>query len=198
MLRWAGAVAASALLAACGQGAAAERAPAPPVTQLLTVDQLVAPDFSADVPAHAITAAAVTALDGTGAALLQGNGWRGAAQVDFFRQDSNLAQLDGPVEIQDTAVAFASAAGAHAVFAGDAVHLDSVPGSIAVSTGALGDEAHATQRVVTVAGVDAVEFTVEWRVGSLVDILVVRGRWGGTRLADALLLAHTQTSTEGG
>ena len=31
---------------------------------------------------------------------------------------------------------------------------------------------------------------------NLIDVLVVRGRDGGTRLDDALLLAHRQTVTE--
>jgi hypothetical protein len=44
--------------------------------------------------------------------------------------------------------------------------------------------------------VTAVEITVEWRVNNLLDILVVRGRYGGTRLDDALLLAHRQTVPE--
>ena len=196
MLRWAGPVVAILLLAGCGQTAAV--AQPRPVTQLLTVDQLVAPDFSVDAAAHDMTAADVAALTGASLASLTGNGFSAAAQVGFFRQDSNLAQLDGPVQVQDTTIAFASAAGAQAAFAGDAVRLDRVAGATTLSTGALGDAAHAVQRVATIDGVDAVEFTVEWRVGELVNILVVRGRSGGTRLTDALLLAHTQTATEDG
>ena len=195
MLRWAGAVAGAVLLAGCG-GVAASAPPVNAASALLTVDQLVAPDFTADVAAHDIGVDTVAALDGASTTTLEDNGFRAAAQVDYFRADDNIAQLDGPIQVQDTTIAFASDAGAHAVFAGDVSRLDAVTGATAISTGALGDEAHATQRTATIEGVDAVEFTVEWRVGALIDILVVRGRDGGTRLVDALLLAHTQTTTE--
>ena len=195
MRRWAVAVAGAVALAGCG-GASGSAPSVNPATLLLTVDQLVAPDFTADVVAHSIGTAVVSALDGASASSLDSNGFRSAAQVDFFRTDNNLAQLDGPVQVQDTTVSFANISGAHAVFSADAARLDATNGATAISTGALGDEAHATVRTATIEGVAAVEFTVEWRVGALLNILVVRGRNGGTRLVDALLLAHTQTATE--
>jgi hypothetical protein len=41
-----------------------------------------------------------------------------------------------------------------------------------------------------------VQITVAWRVGNVVNLLVLRGRYGGARLDDALILAHRVTSTE--
>jgi len=35
-----------------------------------------------------------------------------------------------------------------------------------------------------------------WRVGNLVNVIVSRGRYGGTRLDDALILAGLQTQNE--
>ncbi len=83
------------------------------------------------------------------------------------------------------------------MYGADVSRLDKVTGATPTSTGALGDAAHATTRIATSAdGVAAIEITVEWRVDNLLDILVVRGRNGGTRLDDALLLAHRQTAIE--
>jgi hypothetical protein len=36
-----------------------------------------------------------------------------------------------------------------------------------------------------------------WRVANLVNLIVARGRYGGTRLDDALVLAGVQTQNEG-
>jgi len=35
-----------------------------------------------------------------------------------------------------------------------------------------------------------------WRVANLVNIIIARGRYGGTRLDDALVLAGVQTQNE--
>ena len=72
-----------------------------------------------------------------------------------------------------------------------------MPGAVPTSTGPLGDEAHAISVVRTTSGgLQAVEITVVWRVGNLVNIIVARGRYGGTRLDDALVLAGLQTQNE--
>ncbi|MDQ2961006.1 MAG: hypothetical protein M3R48_08165 [Candidatus Dormibacteraeota bacterium] len=168
----------------------------PPAASLLTIDQLVAPDFSLDVAAHAVTAAELVAADGVALQQLRSDGFRSAAAEDFFRNVGMLNDINGPVQIHDTVEAFGSIAGAAALFADDVRQLDATTGAIALSTGALGDRAHCTQRTADVAGVSAVEITVEWQVRNLVNVLVVRGRLGGTQLNDALLLAHTQTATE--
>lgn len=48
----------------------------------------------------------------------------------------------------------------------------------------------------TSGGLQAVEITVVWRVDNLVNIITARGRYGGTRLDDALILAGLQTQNE--
>lgn len=187
-----------AALAACGGAAPAPLLRGVPSSYLVTIDQLISPDFSFDSPPRSLTAAQ---LAGTGvgpASLLTSAGLTGAAAEDFFRDAPDLATLNGPVQIGDTVEEFGSAAGAAAVFNADVRRLNAMPGSTAVSTGPLGDAAHATLRPATtaVAGTAVVEITVEWRVNNLLDVLVVRGREGGVRPDDALLLAHRQTVAE--
>jgi hypothetical protein len=41
-----------------------------------------------------------------------------------------------------------------------------------------------------------VQITLEWRVANIINVLVVRGRYGGTRLDDALTLAQRVTPAE--
>jgi hypothetical protein len=48
----------------------------------------------------------------------------------------------------------------------------------------------------TSGGLQAVEIDVVWRMGNLVNIIIARGRYGGTRLDDALVLAGVQTQNE--
>lgn len=193
---WLTAGVATLLLSGCGD------APAPllrgsPAASLLTIDQLVAPDFTVDVAPHPLSVADVVAADGGDPRTLQSDGFTAAAGEDFFRNVGALRELNGPVQIHDTIAAFGTSIGAASVFSADAHRLDAVSGSTAISTGALGDEAHATQRTADAGnGVTAIEITVEWRVENVVNVLVVRGRFGGTRLEDALLLAHVQTANE--
>lgn len=194
---WGAAGLVAAIVAGCGSGAPATLH-APPATYLLSVDQLVTPDFTVDAPAHPLSIADAAGGDTSRAGELASAGFTGAAAVDFFRDPGNIAAVNGPVQVGDTVEEFASAAGAAVPFGKDIARLDAVAGATAVSTGGLGDAAHATTRLLTdpVSGVRLVEITVEWRVANLLDILVVRGRDGGTRLIDALLLAHTQTAAE--
>ncbi|HEY7927356.1 MAG TPA: hypothetical protein VIG86_08065 [Candidatus Dormibacteraeota bacterium] len=184
--------------AGCATAMSAATLQAVPATYLLTLDQLVAPDFSVDTPAHALSITTLAAGDAPRASELATAGFTGAAAVDFFRAASNLAVVNGPVQIGDTVAEFASAAGAAVPYGSDIARLDAIAGAVAISTGSLGDAAHATSRVLTDpnSGVRVVEITVEWRVDNLLDILVVRGRDGGTRPDDALLLAHRQTAIE--
>jgi hypothetical protein len=102
------------------------------------------------------------------------------------------------VQIGDTVEEFGSATGAATLFGKDIARLDDIAGAVAVSAGSLVDAAHATTRALVepASGVRVVEITVEWRVANLLDILVVRGRDGGTRPDDALVLAHNQTASE--
>jgi hypothetical protein len=94
---------------------------------------------------------------------------------------------------------FASVAGATTAYSTGIRQLDALSGATPTSTGPLGDEAHAISVVkTTTGGLSAVEITLEWRVNNILNILITRGRYGGTRLDDALLLANLQTSNEVG
>jgi hypothetical protein len=169
------------LTAGCGEAAAPSLLRGEPATYLLTVDQMVSPDFTVDVAPHQLAAGAYVA----------------AAAEEFFRSTGSLADSNGPVQVRDTVEAFSSTTSAATTLAADSARLDAVAGATAISTGPLGDQAHATAvTAATSASVRAIEITVEWRVENLVDIIVVRGREGGTRLADALVLAHRQTVIE--
>jgi hypothetical protein len=170
---------------------------AAPATYLLGVDQMVSPDFSVDTAPHALTAAAIAATDPSRAQQLSSARFVSAAGEDLFRDVGSLALANGPVQVRDSVEEFQDGDGAAAVYGGDVLRLDAVRGATAVSTGALGDAAHATTTTATGAdGVTVVEITLEWRVDNLLDILVVRGRAGATRPDDALLLAHRQTVIE--
>jgi hypothetical protein len=196
-LTWCAAASALLLLLVSGCGdSSTGLVQGPPAASLLTIDQLVAPDFSVDAAAHAVSAAEVVAGDGLAAPTLRSEGFRAAAGEDFFRDVGMLNDINGPVQIHDTVESFTGIDGAAALFVADVRQLDATRGAIALSTGSLGDQAHCTQRSADVAGVSAVEITVEWRVRNLLNVLVVRGRLGGTQLNDALLLAHTQTANE--
>ena len=50
----------------------------------------------------------------------------------------------------------------------------------------------------TAGGLPAVQITVVWRVDNVVNVIIARGRYGGTRLDDALVLAGVQTQNETG
>jgi hypothetical protein len=176
-----------AIVAGCGTAAPPATLHAAPSTYLLGLDQLVAPDFTDAAAGDTVKAGQLAAA-----------GFTGGATVDFFRQTANLAVANGPVQIGDTVEEFGSAAGAATLFGKDIARLDDIAGAVAVSAGSLGDAAHATTRALVepASGVRVVEITVEWRVGNLLDILVVRGRDGGTRPDDALVVAHNQTVSE--
>ena len=188
-------------MAAVVAAGAVRRGRAPPLLRgepsayLLTIDQLVSPDFTLDPPRTAdgadIAAAATRRRRGCSA------GWSAAAE-EFFRAAASLADANGPLQVRDTVEEFASARGAAAVLQRRRRPRSTplpVPRrlhrarSATPPTPPRAPPPPPTGRVV-------VEITVEWRVDNLLDVLVVRGRDGGTRLDDALLLAHRQTVTE--
>jgi hypothetical protein len=184
-------------IAGCGNAAARHVSRGPAATYLLGVDQLVSPDFSLDTPPHPVTVSDVAGSNSAAAQQLRAGGFTSAAGEEFFRTGGNLALTNGPLQIRDTVEEFTAAAGAAAVYGSDISRLDAVTGAVAVSTGSLGDAAHCTTSTATTSTGDiVVEITVEWRVGNLLDVLVVRGRSGATRPDDALLLAHRQTVIE--
>ncbi|MDQ6846893.1 MAG: hypothetical protein M3019_04835 [Candidatus Dormibacteraeota bacterium] len=171
-------------VAACGQAAAPTVLRGEPSAYLLTIDQMASPDFTLSTPPHSLTAADVP-------------GFLAGAGEEFFRAAGSLAEANGPLQVRDSVEEFASPLGAATAYGADVARLDADAAAKAASTGALGDAAHATTRTATASdGTVVLELTVEWRVDNLVDVLVVRGRNGGTRLDDALLLAHRQTVTE--
>jgi hypothetical protein len=170
---------------------------AAPATYLLGVDQMVSPDFSVDTAPHALSVTGIAGTDRSAAQQLTSAGLVSAAGEDLFRDVGSLALANGPVQVHDTVEEFQATDGAATVYGSDVSRLDAMKGATAVSTGSLGDAAHATTTTAAAAdGVMAVEITLEWRVDNLVDILAVRGRAGATRPDDALLLAHRQTVIE--
>jgi hypothetical protein len=196
-LRWCVTAGVATVIAGCGGSSPSVLLRAAPATYLLGVDQMVSPDFSVDTAPHSLAVADIAGTDRGVAQQLTSAGFVAGAAEDFFRAVGSLALANGPVQIRDTAEEFASAGGAANVYGTNISRLDAATGTTAVSTGSLGDAAHATTATVTSPdGVMVIEITVEWRVDNLLDILVVRGRYGGTRPDDALLLAHRQTVIE--
>lgn len=167
-----------------------------PIRYLITLDQLVEPNFSVLSTAALVDASALANGDAAIAAGLSHDGLHAAARVEFQRaEDFTIA--NGPIDIVATVERFGAGAGAGSAYAADVRLLDGRSGATAISTGPLGDEAHAISIVKTTSGgLSAVEIIIEWRVGNLVNIIVARGRYGGTRLDDVLVLANRQTANE--
>ncbi len=184
-------------LSGCGGGGAA-LAIGNPTRYLITIDQLVAPDFTVSSPATHVTAATLANGDAAVAVALRTDGLQSAAMVEYQRA-ANFSTANGPLDVVATAMQFASVAGATTAYSTGIRQLDALSGATPTSTGPLGDEAHAISVVkTTTGGLSAVEITLEWRVNNILNILITRGRYGGTRLDDALLLANLQTSNEVG
>ena len=143
-----------------------------------------------------MTPVALAGGDQQAASRLSDVGFDAAASVSFART-IDFATSNGPIEVIDTVARFAGDDGARAWFSADTKRRDGQSGEVAMSTGSLGDEAHADSLVATAPdGLQAVQVTVQWRVANVVVLLQVRGRYGGTRLNDALILAHKQTSAQ--
>ncbi len=169
-----------------------------PLRYLITIDQLVVADFTASSPAVHVTATTLAKGDAGVAAALARERLQSAATVEYQRNVEFITS-NGPLDVVATVERFESGGGASGVYAGDVRRLDALRGATAASTGPLGDEAHAVSTVKTTPdGFMAVEITVEWRVANVVNIIVARGRYGGTRLDDALVLAAKQTANEVG
>ena len=184
-------------LSGCGSAGAA-LATGNPTGYLITIDQLVAPDFTVSSAARHVDAATLANGDAAVAAALAKDGLQSAASVEYQRA-ADFSTANGPLDVVATAMQFASVAGATNAYIAGVRQLDAMPGATPTSTGPLGDEAHAISVVkATTGGLSAVEITVEWRVGNIVNILITRGRYGGTRLDDALVLANLQTANETG
>jgi hypothetical protein len=184
-------------LVACGSTALSVST-GDPVHDLITLDQLVAPDFTVTSPAAHVDASTLAGGDATLASALTDGGLQSAASVEYQRGD-DFSTSNGPIDVVATAERFASIGGATSAYTATVRQLDAVAGAVPTSTGPLGDEAHSTSVVRTTSGgLQAVEITVVWRVDNLVNIIIARGRYGGTRLDDALILANLQTQNEAG
>jgi hypothetical protein len=184
-------------LGACG-GASPSLSTVDPLHDLITIDQLVAPDFTVTrAPAH-VGAVTLAAGDSSVATVLSKDGLQSAARVEYQR-GVDFGVSNGPIDVVATVERFADVGGASSAYGVSVRQVDAIHGAVPTSTGPLGDEAHAVSVVrTTSSGIAAVEITVVWRVGNLVNIVVARGRYGGTRLDDALVLAGLQTQNESG
>jgi hypothetical protein len=171
---------------------------ADPLHDLITIDQLVAPGFTVTTPPGHIDATALgtAAGDASIASALRGDGLQSAASVEYQRA-VDFGTSNGPIDIVATVARFAAVNGASSAYSATIGRIDAIQGAVQTSTGPLGDQAHSIS-VVRAApdGLQAVEITVVWRVSNLVNIIVARGRYGGTRLEDALVLAGLQTQNE--
>jgi hypothetical protein len=186
-------------IAGCSEsGAAAALHTGNPLRYLITLDQLVAPNFTVFTAATPVSASVLAGGDAAAAAALSRDGLQAAARVEYQRIEDFLT-AHGPVDIVATVERFGTVAGASGAYSESIRLIDARPGATPTSTGPLGDAAHAISVVKTTpGGLPAVELTVEWRVGNLVNIIVARGRYGGTRLNDVLVLATRQTADETG
>ena len=181
-------------LTGCDESSA-PRFTADPIQYLLKLAQMQSPDFTVEIPATSEPAAGFASGNPTAQSQLTQAGVTGGASVTFSRT-VDFPTSNGPIEVVDSVAQFTGVNGAHQWFVNDGDRLNKEQGAQPVSTGALGDEVHATTQVATAPdGIQAIQITIEWRVSNIVALLHVRGRYGGTRLDDALALAHRQTST---
>jgi hypothetical protein len=164
---------------------------------LLQVDDLAAPGFTVAEAARPTTAAEIAGRDSVLAGALRDGGLQAAAAVRYIHAEPHLATANGPLDVVSTVELFADAGGAAAAYSAGVRHADAVDGAQVVSTGTLGDAAHADM-VVAVAPdqTQVVQFTVTFRVANAVNVLVTRGRLGGTAIADALIIARNQVGRE--
>jgi hypothetical protein len=184
-------------LDACGS-ASPSLSTGDPLHDLITIDQLVAPDFTVTSPPAHVGAATLAADDSSVASALSKDGLQSAARVEYERA-VDFGVSNGPIDVVATVERFADVSGASSAYGVSVRQVDAIQGAVATSTGPLGDEAHAISIVrTTSSGLEAVEITVVWRVGNLVNFVVARGRYGGTRLDNALVLAGLQTENESG
>lgn len=169
-----------------------------PLHDLIGIDQIVVANFAVSTAAAHVDAPTLAAGDASVAAALTHDGLQSAATVEYQRA-IDFSTSNGPLDIVSTAERFSSLSGAASAYQARVRQLDALAGAVPTSTGPLGDAAHSISIVrTTTGGLQAVEIDVLWRVGNLVNIVIARGRYGGTRLNDALVLADIQTQNETG
>jgi hypothetical protein len=183
------------VLTACGSDGLS-LATGDPLHDLITLDQLVAPDFTVSSPAAHVDASTLAGGDASLATAITAAGLQSAASVEYQR-GIDFSTSNGPLDVVATVMRFASIAGATSAYGANVKQIDAMSGAVPTSTGPLGDEGHSVSVVRTTSGgLQAVEITVVWRLGNLVNIIIARGRYGGTRLDDVLILAGVQTQNE--
>lgn len=190
------------LLGGCGSGASTTTPFRPllggdPALLLLQVDDLAVPGFTVAEAAHTVGATDLAGSDSALERALRDAGLRSAASVSYLRPEQ-LATANGPLDVISTTELFGDAPAAAQAYAATVRHAEAVAGSHAVSTGPLGDEAHADTLTATAADqTQVIQVTVIFRVNNAIDVLVSRGRLGGTGVGDALILAHHQAKHQG-
>ena len=170
-----------------------------PVQYLLTIDQMESPGFTVETTAATLTLGATAAATGQSASTLRDNRLAQSARIAFFRDAGTLALSNGPLQISDTVEVFPDGNRASRQLHSDVGAREADPNEQPISTGPLGSEAHADTALAVAPDVDqtsVIQITLEWRLDNLLNLLVIRGRYGCTRLSDALLLAGRQNQNE--
>jgi len=184
------------MLAACAGAASPQLLEAQPSSYLLTIDELQNAEFQIIEGPGAIDAAAIGGDSATGARLT-GLGLEAAARVRFFRVVSDVSTSNGPLDVTASVARYRDANGAAEAFALVIGQTEGHAGEQPVSTGPLGDAAHADQvSAKDASGTTLMQFTVTWRLGNLVNVVIIRGRYGGARITDAITLASAQLNNE--
>jgi hypothetical protein len=182
-------------LAACGTDTQS-LSTGDPLRDLITLDQLVVPGFTVTSAATHVDASVLAGGDAALASTFAHDGVQVAASVEFQR-NVDFGTSNGPIDVVATVERFSATGGAANAYSATVRQLDAIAGAVPASTGPLGDEAHSISVVrTTTGGLQAVEIVLVWRVANLVNVIVTRGRYGGTRLDDALVLAGVQTQNE--
>ena len=182
-------------LAACGTDTQS-LSTGDPLRDLITLDQLVVPGFTVTSAATHVDASVLAAGDAALASTFAHDGVQSAASVEDQRT-VDFGTSNGPIDVVATVERFSATGGAANAYSATVRQLDAIAGAVPASTGPLGDEAHSISVVrTTTGGLQAVEIALVWRVANLVNVIVTRGRYGGTRLDDALVLAGVQTQNE--
>ena len=169
-----------------------------PTGYVARLDDMPQPGFAVDRAAATATAADLAAGDAAMVRELGADGMEAGAQASYFRIVPALATANGPIEVISSAIRFGSLTGAVRAYSAAVQRRDGVAGARAESTGRLGDDAHADTLVVAgPRSVQLVQETVTFRVENVLNTVVVRGRLGGTRLEDALIVARHQAARQG-
>jgi hypothetical protein len=163
-----------------------------PGSYLLTLSQLPSPDF---VVYQAVKQVGPGWLDEASSTAVRKDGLVRAVAVEYYRNVS-FSTSNGAITLTVAVASFATTTGAAAAMIHLDTALDARAGAMPVSTGPLGEGAHAITTQGTVEGVGALQIIVVWRVDNLINSLVAEGRLGGLQLDQLLPVAATQTANE--